>query len=104
MLSQSPSPVEKGHMLKQNLGRRLNNSFHFPRHLIPTALLSPHGSSLFTPEAALLRVGLCPFRWQLLLVMAAGRKGQDPYVFRLLWKEAVALKVYPGSQSLELWS
>ena len=68
------------------------------------ALLSLHGSSLFTPEAALLRVGLCPLRWQLLLVMAAGRKGQDPYVFRLLWKEAVALKVYPGSQSLELWS
>ena len=84
MLSQSPSPVEKGHMLKQNLGRRLNNSFHFPRHLIPTALLSPHGSSLFTPEAALLRMGLRPLRWQLLLVMAVGRSGRDVCIFRLL--------------------
>ena len=26
-------------------------------------------SSLLTSEAALLRVGLCPLRWQLLLVM-----------------------------------
>ena len=84
MLSQSPSPVEKGHMLKQNLGRRLNNSFHFPRHLIPTALLSPHGSSLFTPEAAFLWVGLFPLRWQLLLVMAVGRAGRDVCIFRLL--------------------
>ena len=73
-------------MLKQNLGRRLNNSFHFPRHLIPTALLSPHGSSLFTPEAALLRVGLCPLRWQLLLVMLRGGEAGS-CVFRLLWKE-----------------
>ncbi|KAM9711361.1 myeloid-associated differentiation marker-like [Dama dama] len=44
-----------------------------PCHPVPTALLSPHGSSLFTPEAALLWMGLCPLRWQLLLVMAAGR-------------------------------
>ena len=88
-------------MLKQNLGRRLNNSSHWPCHLIPTALLLPQGSSLFTPEAALLRVGLrpllrvglCPLTWQLLLVMAAGRRGQDSGIFRLLWEEAMALKV-----------
>ena len=71
-------------MLKQNLGRRLNNSSHLPCHLIPTALLLPQGSSLFTPEAALLRVGLCPLRRQLLLVMAVGRAGWDMCIFRLL--------------------
>ncbi|KAM9093648.1 LOW QUALITY PROTEIN: myeloid-associated differentiation marker-like [Megaptera novaeangliae] len=32
-------------------------------------------------------------RWQLLLVMAAGRKGRDTCLFRLLWKEAMALKL-----------
>ena len=38
---------------------RDSNSSYFLCHLVPTALLSPCGSSLFTPEAALLRVGLC---------------------------------------------
>ena len=71
---------------------------------IPRALLSPHGSSLLSSEAALLQVELCPLRWQLLLVMAPGRTGQDTCVSRLLWKEAMALKVCPGSQSHELWS
>ena len=47
---------------------------------------------------------LCPLRWQFLLVMAPGRTGQDTCVSRLLWKEAVALKVCPESQSPELWS
>ena len=51
---------------------RGSNSSYFLCYLVPTALLSPHASSLFTPEAALLQVGLCPLRWQLLLVMLWG--------------------------------
>ena len=39
---------------------RDSNSSYFLCHLVPTALLSPQGSSLFTSEAALLRMGLCP--------------------------------------------
>ena len=35
---------------------------------------------------------------------AAGRLGRDTGVFRLLWKEAVILKVCPGSQSTKIWS
>ena len=69
-------PNEKESHLKAKLGggggEGIHNSPYFPRHLVPTALLSPHGSSLFTPKAALLRVGLCPLRWQLLLVMLQG--------------------------------
>ena len=72
---------------------RDSNSSYFLCHLVPVALLSPHGSSLFTPGAVPLRVGLCPLRWQLLLEMAVGRTGQDSCIFRLLWKEALALKV-----------
>lgn len=78
---------------ESKIGEGSHNSPYFPFHPVPTALLSPHGSSLFTSEAALLRVGLCPLTWQLLLVMAAGRRGQDSCIFRLLWKEALALKV-----------
>ena len=48
---------------------RDSNSSYFLCHLVPVALLLPHGSSLFTPGAALLRVGLCRLRWQLLLAM-----------------------------------
>ena len=50
----------------------IHSSLYFPRYLVSMALLSPQGSSLFTPEAALLQVGLCPLRWQLLLVMLQG--------------------------------
>ena len=82
---------------------RDSNSSYFLCHLVPTALLSPCGSSLFIPEAALLRVGLCPLRRQLLLVMLQGG-GAGTCVFRLLWKETVALKVCPGSQSTTIWS
>ena len=60
------------HMRRQNWWEGMHNSPYFPCHLVPTALLSHHGSSLFTPEAALLQVGLCPLRWQLLLVMLQG--------------------------------
>ena len=70
---------------------------------VPTALLSPQGSSLFTPEAALLWVGLRPLRWQLLLVMLQGGQA-GTLCLSLLWKEAVALKACPGSQSPEAWS
>ena len=66
-----PSPMGKSHV-KAKLGEGLQNSPYFPCHLIPTALLSPQGSSLFTPGAALLQVGLSPLRWQLLLVMLQG--------------------------------
>ena len=54
-----PSPVGKSHV-KAKLGEGIHNSPYFPCHLVPTALLSHHGSSLFTPGAALLQVGLCP--------------------------------------------
>ena len=66
-----PSPVGKSHV-KAKLGEGIQNSPYFPCHLVPTAWLSPHGFFLFTPEAALLRVGLCPLRWQLFLVMLQG--------------------------------
>ena len=82
---------------------RDSNSSYFLCHLVPTALLSPRGSSLFTPGVALLWVGLCPLRWQLLLVMLLGG-GAGTCVFRLLWKKAVILKVCPGSQSATIWS
>ena len=78
-----PSPVGKSHV-KAKLGEGIQNSPYFPCHLVPTAWLSPHGFFLFTPEAALLRVGLCPLRRQLLLVMAVGRAGWDMCIFRLL--------------------
>ena len=35
---------------------------------------------------------------------AAGRRGRDTWVFRLLWKEATAMKAGPGSHRRELWS
>ena len=64
-------------MGRQNVGEGIQNSSYFPCHLVPMALLSPHGSSLLISEAALLRVELCPLKWQLLPVMAPGRTGQD---------------------------
>ena len=82
---------------------RDSNSSYFLCHLVPVALLSPHGSSLFTPEASLLWVGLFPLRWQLLLVMLQGGQA-GTLCLSLLWKEAVALKACPGSQSPEAWS
>ena len=81
----------------------IHSSPYFPRYLISMALLSPQGSSLFTPEAALLQVGLRPLRWQLLLVMLQGGQA-GTLCLSLLWKEAVALKACPGSQSPEAWS
>ena len=66
------------------------------------ALRSPRGSSLFTSGADLVQVGLCPLRWQLLLVTPQGGQART-LCLQVLWKEAVALKVGPGSQSPELW-
>ena len=40
--------------------------------------LDKHDLSLLTSEPALLWVGLCHLRWQLLLMVAAGRRGQIP--------------------------
>ena len=51
-----PAPVRKSHMGRQNAGEGIQNSSCFPCHLVPMALLSPHGSSLLISEAALLRV------------------------------------------------
>ena len=93
MLGGGPLTQCKRVTCEGKIGEGSHNSPYFPFHPVPTALLSPHGCSLFTSEAALLRVGLCPLTWQLLLVMAAGRRGQDSGIFRLLWKEAVAPKV-----------
>ena len=62
-------------MLRQNGGgggAGIQNSSYFSRHLVPTALPSPHGSSLFTPGASLLRGGAVSLRRQLLLVMLLG--------------------------------
>ena len=92
-----PIQVGKSHILRQNWGEGIQNSSYYTCHLVPTALLSPHGLSLFW-------VGLCHLRWQLLLVMAAGRKGQDTCLFGLLWKEPMALKVCLGFPEPELWS
>ena len=70
----------------------------------------PHGLAL-TPWLLPVHPCSCPplggavsLRWQLLLVTAAGRRGRDACVFRLPWKETVALKGCPGSQSPELWT
>ena len=98
-----PSLMRKSHMLRLNWVEGIHNSCCFPHHLVPMALISPHGSSLFTPEAALFRVRLRPLRWQLLLVMLQGGQART-LCLRLLWKEAVALKACPGSQSPEIWS
>ena len=38
------------------MGEGIQNSSCFPCHLVPKALLSPHGSSRLISEAALLRV------------------------------------------------
>ena len=56
----------------------------------PHSLALTHGSSLLTSEAALLWVGLCPLKWQLLLVMLQGG-------------EARILQIVPGvsSEALE---
>ena len=93
MLGWGPLTQCKKVTCEGKIGEGSHNSPYFPFHPVPVALLSPHGSSLFTSEAALLRMELCPLTWQLLLVMAAGRRGLDSCIFRLLWKEAVALKV-----------
>ena len=67
------SSMGKSHLLRQNGGEGIQNTSYFPRHLVPTALLSPHGSSLFTPGASLLRgEGAVSLRRQLLLVMLQG--------------------------------
>ena len=71
----SPLPSGQGSHVMAKLGEGIQNSPYFPHHLVPTVLLSPHGSTLFTSEAALLQVRLCPLRWQLLQVMAVGRIG-----------------------------
>ena len=68
----------------------------------------PHGLALTPwllpvhPGAALVQVRLCPLRWQLLLVTPQGGQART-LCLQVLWKEAVALKVGPGSQSPELW-
>ena len=64
-----PCPSEEESHVKAKLRGGDSEQSLLPCHLVPTALLSPHGSSLFTPEAAFLQVGLCPLKWQLLLMM-----------------------------------
>ena len=49
---------EESHV-KATVGEGIHNSPYFH---VPTALLSPQGSSLCTLEAALLWWGLCPLR------------------------------------------
>ena len=57
-----------------------------PMSSCPHSLALTHGSSLLTSEAALLWVGLCPLKWQLLLVMLQGG-------------EARILQIVPGVSS-----
>ena len=99
----NPLPNGEESHVKAKLREGIHSSPYFPRHPVPTALLSPQGSSLFTPEPALLWVGLRPLRRQLLLVMLQGGQA-GTLCLSLLWKEAVALKACPGSQSPEAWS
>ena len=56
----APLPNGEESHVKAKLGKGIHNNPYFPCHRIPMALLSPHGSSLFTREAALLWVGMCP--------------------------------------------
>ena len=82
-----PSAVGKSHMLRQKGGVGIQNTSYFPHHLIPTALLLPHGSSLFTLE--LLSSGwVCDPQTAAPASDAARRTGRDTCIFSLLWKEA----------------
>ena len=55
----SPFLNEEESHVKATVGEGIHNSPYFH---VPTALLSPQGSSLCTLEAALLWWGLCPLR------------------------------------------
>ena len=58
MLGWGPLTQCKKVTCEGKIGEGSHNSPYFPFHPVPVALLSPHGSSLFTSEAALLRVGI----------------------------------------------
>lgn len=96
------SQMEKSHMLRQNWGVGCGIQTVPASHIILSPLPCSYTMAYLCSPLKLLghRVGLGCLRWQLLLVTAAGRKGRDTCLFRLLWKEAMALKVCPGSQSL----
>ena len=68
----------------------------------------PHGLAL-TPWLLPVHPRSCPrpgeavsLRWHLLLVTPQGGQART-LCLQVLWKEAVALKVGPGSQIPELW-
>ena len=89
------SSGEEPHV-KAKLGEVIQNSFYFPCHLVPMALLSFHGSSLLISDPAPLGRAVSP-QMAAPASYAAGRTGRDTRVFRLLWKED--LQLCPGSQS-----
>ena len=98
-----PSPMEKSHMLRKSWEKDSKHS------LLPMSSC-PHGLAL-TPWLLPVHPWSCPPpggavspKMAALSSDAAGRRGWDTCVFRLLWKETVALKGCPGSQSPELWS
>ena len=92
------SSGEEPHV-KAKLGEGIQNSFFFPCHLVPMALLSSHGSSLLISDPAPLGRAVSP-QMAAPASYAAGRTGWDTRVFRLLWKED--LQLCPGSQSSSL--
>ena len=92
------SSGEEPHV-KAKLGEVIQNSFYFPCHLVPMALLSFHGSSLLISDPTPLGGAVSP-QMAAPASDAAGRTGQDMCVFRFLWKEDLQLS--PGSQSLSL--
>ena len=97
-----PSPVGKSHV-KAKLGEGIHNSPYFPCHLVPTALLSPLAPPCSPLELPSSRWGCVP-QMAAPSSDAAGRTGRDTWVFRLLWKEATAMKAGPGSHRCKLWS
>ena len=93
-------------MLRQNWGVTGGIQTVLISHIILSPLPCSYAMAYLCSPLKLLghRVGLGHLRWQLLLVMAAGRKGQDTCLFGLLWKEPMALKVCLGFPEPELWS